>query len=365
MKKRAPLVLVAIGLVFLVIAYLLSRGSASQTGPDAGPEVAARKPVIYPRDDRRPKRPRGALAEAQVPAEKQKETLDAMQRALSPKDGKGALFVEVNAIRHTPLVEKILKCREAEMFDSLDTFKNELGIDPMEDLDRVGIMPDVVAASGFFENLKIPADLGEGDAYGKGARIYKAKGDEGEDLYLGKVGDSLVMTSSNEASLKAAIDRAEDPNAEVTTMPGELSKSELYGTMDGSLARELLAASDSPEARRMADTIASTTMRMNVDENVASSFDVVGRTPEEGEQLRKAVTAALALGRARATTEGETELAALLDQAVVQEQKDGGFGLDLAVPGDVLLRAMGCDANGNPGGARDDDDTGPSDGGAG
>lgn len=350
MKKRTPLVLVGLAALFLVVAALLSRGSTSTKPVDAGPagSVAKREEVIFPRNDRRPRKPRGALADAQVPAEKQKQTLDAMQRALLPPGGRGAVFVEVNAIRHTPLVEKILKCREAEMFDGLNDMKNELGIDPMEDLDRVGIMPNVVAASGFFTNLTVPAELGEGATYGKSGRIYKAKGEEGEDLYLARVGDDLLLTSPDEASLKQAIDRAEGTGAVGDPLPAELSRSELYGTMDGSFARDILASSDSPEARRLAEAIASSTMRMNVGENVAASFDVEGRTPEEGEQLRKAVTAALALGRARATQEGETELAALLDQAMVQEQQDGAFGLDVAVPGDVLLRTMGCDADGNP-----------------
>jgi hypothetical protein len=130
--------------------------------------------------------------------------------------------------------------------------------------------------------------------------------------------------------------------------PPNLATAEMNGQLDGSSVTELLAASPSPEARALAGAVAATTLRMNVDEDVAASFDVSGKTPEQGEQLRKMLTATLAVGRARAQQEGKTDLANLLDQALVQEHADGAFGLDVALPGAMLLDAMGCDADGTP-----------------
>ena len=58
--------------------------------------------------------------------------------------------------------------------------KNELGIDPTEDIDRIGFDGDVFAASGFFENLKLPPDIGPGTPYGDGARMWTETSPEGE-----------------------------------------------------------------------------------------------------------------------------------------------------------------------------------------
>jgi hypothetical protein len=347
-KKRAPIVFVLIALVFLGIAYVLSRGSADARGPDAGPKVAEkeRKQVVFPRN-RHARKESGALADAQVSPEKKKEVLDQMQRALLPPGGKGAVFVEVNAIRHTPLMEKVLKCRESEMLDGLNAMKNELGIDPMEDLDRVGMMQDVVAASGFFQDFKVPKELGEGSKYGDTGTIWKTKNDDGEDMYFAKVADGMLMTSSNESSLHAAIDRAEGKGPVGEPLDPQLSKAEMYGAVDGALAAQLLGSSGNPQAVALAGAIAQANMRMNMDENVAASFDISGKTPQQGEDLRKALTAALAVARAQAQAQGEDELASLLEQARVDPQSDGNFGLDVAVPGELVLKSMGCDQDGN------------------
>src|SRR5688572_24120216 len=137
--SRSVTILAVAALVFLVAAYVLSRSSAEADSPkpaEGSARVEKKQRVVYPREQKRlrvsqrPDDPR--------PAPERQRALDALQRSLLPADSKGVVFVEANALRHAPLMEKILKCRENEAADGLSQLKSELGVDPMEDLDRVG-----------------------------------------------------------------------------------------------------------------------------------------------------------------------------------------------------------------------------------
>src|SRR4051812_14884519 len=122
-KNKNVLILAGVGVALLLLAYFLSRGSAEgslSTSADGGPVAPAitlnknskprEKPIVFPRDMPKNDKPTPPPAD-------QQPRLDAMQRALlgnpNSKD-KGAIFVEANAIRHSPLMETILKCRNAE-----------------------------------------------------------------------------------------------------------------------------------------------------------------------------------------------------------------------------------------------------------
>lgn len=352
MKNRNVLVLVTGALALLLLAYLLSRSSADAiAASDAGPGRGAkqRPPVVYPRDQR-PKT-EGALATDRTAAEKKDAAnLDLMQRALLGPGKKGALFVEANAIRHAPLMEKILRCRDKEAADGLERLKNELGIDPTEDIDRIGFDGDVFAASGYFDNLKLPPDIGPGTPYGDGARLWSETSPEGEKVAFAKLGNGLLLTGVDEAQLKSAIDRAEgrDNAASADSLPAGFGQGEIYGTVGAAFIQSLFGSSENPIAQNLARLVTSSTVRMNVDEDAALSLDMQAVDEKSARDLTDALKGGLALLRADAQKQGDEDLASLLEQARVDVRADGRFDVDIAVPGEVFLKGMGCNPDGTP-----------------
>jgi hypothetical protein len=352
MKNKGVVGLVVAAVVLFVLAFALSRGSTSLEVTDGGPkgDKKPKKAVVYPRDQARAKKSDGALATDRAPPPPEKpKNLDAMQRALLGPGKKGAVFVEANAIRHSPLMEKILRCRDKDAADGLERMKNELGIDPMEDVDRIGFDGDVFVASGFFDNLKLPPEIGEGAAYGDGGRIWHEKDKDGTEIFFGKLGNGMLLTGGDEAAVKGAIDRAEGRGdvAGADALPPGFGEGEIYGSIGPEFIKSVLAGTDDPTAKQIAELVTSSTVRMNVDEDAALSVDLQAVDEKAGEDLANAMKGAFALLRSRAEQEGDTELAQLLEQARVTPKEGGRFDLDVAVPGEALLKGMGCDAEGN------------------
>lgn len=346
MKNRGVLVLVAVALAFLLLAYLLSRTSAEVAGADAGTAVAARKaPVVFPRDQYKGS---GALATAKPTTPEKKAKLDAMQRALIQPGGKGAVFVEANAIRHAPLMEKMLRCRQDDSADGLNQMKQEFGIDPLEDVDRVGFDGDVFVASGFFNDIKVPAELGEGTAYGDNGRIWTATDDDGTKVAFGKLGDGMLISGIDEAQVKAAMERASSTSDVPAELPAGFGQGEVYGTVGAAFLASVLGSSGDPVAQKVAELVTSSTVRMNVDEDAALSLDMQAVDGKSADELSKAIGGAFAGLRMQAQQSGDQELAWLLEQARVEPGEDGRFNVDVAVPGEVLLRGMGCGPDGTP-----------------
>ena len=346
MKNRGVLVLVGVAVAFLILAYLLSRTSAEVTSGDAGPAASsAKKPVVFPRDQYKGT---GALANVKPPTPEKRAKLDAMQRALIQPGGKGAVFVEANAIRHAPLMDKILRCRQGDSADGLGQMKEEFGIDPLEDVDRVGFDGDVFVASGFFTDMKVPAELGEGTAYGDTGRIWTAKDDDGTSVAFGKLGDGMLVSGVDEAQVRAAMDRASSTSEAPSELPAGFGQGEVYGTVGAAFLTSVLGASNDPVAQRVAELVTSSTVRMNVDEDAALSLDMQAVDDKSADELSKAIGGAFAGLRMQAQQTGDEDLAWLLEQARVEPGKDGRFNVDVAVPGEVLLRGMGCGPNGEP-----------------
>lgn len=349
MADRRPLIVLGVlALLLLIVASLLSRGSAEVVvAADGGVAKAPRKErVIYPRDKKRVRVTR--QLDDPRPPEERKRALDTLQRAVLADDRHGAVFVEANAIRHSPLMEKILRCREEEATGGLAQMKEELGIDPLEDLDRIGFNGEVFAASGFFQELKVPAEAGPGEAYGNGARLWRVQDDDGTTVTFAQVDSGLLLSGTDDAAIKRAVDRAEGRAQGAAAPPTGLGEAELYGTLPGSFLAQLAAGTNDPTAARIAELVASTTVRMNVAHDAAVSLDVATKDETSSEELEKSLNGGLALLRARAEQQGEHDVAALLDQARLERAEGGGLLLDVAVPGEFLLKSMGCGPDGTP-----------------
>ena len=347
MKNRSAIVLLGVASILLLVSFLFARcGEERRSQPAA--DAGSAHVVEFPRDKaKRLQRVQAAVRGTQ-PAQPPRPASDLVERALRGKDSDGALFVEINAIRHSPLAEKILRCREQELMESFEDLKKEVGIDPSQDVDRIGFDGDTLVVSGFFSDLTMPPKLGEPMPHGDAGRLWQIKGDDGASFFVGQVGDGLLVTHFEEAGVKAAIDRAEGRAESAPPLPAGVSAAEVYGVVGPQMLKSLLADSQEPMAAQMGEMLQQGIVRMNVEEEVAMSFDLKARTEQEGEDLAKALGAALAVGRKKAQAEGATEFARLLEQARIVPGAGGAFELDLAVPGESILRMMGCDLDARP-----------------
>jgi hypothetical protein len=354
-RNKTTYVLLGLGLVLLGLAFLLARTAEQRLGGGATTPVA--KTVEFPRD-----KPRRAVVERQLaerheqangqaPTPPPAKATDRLTRALSSPGKDGALVVEVNAIRHAPLVEKFLSCeqaREGDDANSLAQLQDELGVDLTEDVDRVAFDKNVLAVSGFFEKLKLPAELGAGEAVGDAGRLFRIKGDDGKPMVVGKVGNDLLFTGVDEAEVRSAIDRAEGRAPSGPGFPDGVAAGEVYGLVGPALLQDLLGDLHDPATAQLAQVVTESRVQVAVDDAAALSLDLSARSPDEGRDLGRALGGLVAAARAKALDADDAELAGLLEQARVDVADDGRVAFDFAVPGDELLRMMGCDAEGRP-----------------
>jgi hypothetical protein len=151
------------------------------------------------------------------------------------------------------------------------------------------------------------------------------------------------MTSTSEDELKAAIDRAEGRREASNTFPDGVVGGEVYGMVGPALLQSLVGmGGGGGQLGGLADMLTSAMVRMAVDDAAALSLDIRTKRPEDGTELAKALGGAVAMARSRAASDGQQELAAMLEQARVVPGADGSIAFDLAIPGDELLKLLGC-----------------------
>lgn len=352
MKRSSTAVFVGLAAALLVVAYLLARCGEEKLGGKGATVAPVVKQVEYPRERAVRLKKHPAQADQNKP-ETPTPTVgrDKLARTLSSPGKDGALVIEVNAIRHSPLVEKMLACEQARKGDAssgLDALRDELGVDVTEDVDRVAFDKDVLAVSGFFKDLKLPEGLGAGEAFGNEGRIFKVKDDDGKDMVIGKVGDELLVTGFSEEQVKGAIDRAEGRAETAAPFPNDVAGGEIYGLVGAAFLQDLLGSAKDPMAQRLATVIKQSTLQVAVDDAAALSMNIDANSPEEGRDLGKALGGMISMARQEAQARGDDELVGLLDQGKVDIRDDGSVAVDVAVPGDTLLRLFGCTADGRP-----------------
>jgi hypothetical protein len=355
MKNRWLVVAAVVCVLSLLVigaAFLSSVGA-----PKSEPEEAD---IVYPRD--LPDGPGRAHKPKQRPNDKPDEdpaiaiptNLPALgapkgtdvQRAVGVP-GHGNLVFEISAISHSPLAEKLMRCRGQRTQSGLEDLKKTIGIDILEDVEQVGMAENLIALGGRLGGLTIPKGAGPGERYGTDAKVYtmQAKKKDKRPVYVAQVGKGLLLTGSNRDDVLKAIDRAEGrAPSEVmqggqADVRGRLTAADLEGLLSTQLADPQVQA-----IRKLAKGVG---LRMNIDERVAASLDVEADGQGDAEDLSAALKSAVTIGRQLARKNGMKKTAWLLDQARFHDAGNEGFALDVAVPGPFILRALGCDEDGN------------------
>lgn len=332
----------ALAIVLLGLAtWLMRSGEPLDTGPQPRsndvrmPRYATK--VELERAKKRQTLPPRAPANDE-PASR--DVQDPVLRALPPRGpGDVAVVVEVNAIRHSPAAEMLLRCMEAEDRARLDEIRETFGIDPLQDLDRFVLGPKgTTVVSGNFGALDLDAlPDAQRSSYGDHGTIVRTSSDK----VAAKWRDEMVVVADSLEDAQAAIDRLEGRTS--ITEPA-VHDSIAYGEAYGYVAPELLAQM-LPERDGLREKIlaAAKEVELHLDtrSDVGIVADVRGDDPAALEELGVMIGAALSVARIQARTTDDDELEELLDMAKVIP--DGGaFRLEMAVPLAYLAEHLGA-----------------------
>jgi hypothetical protein len=280
-----------------------------------------------PRRVQVPAQPRPRPAPVAPPPEPRKP--DAMTAfVLSPAST--VALVNVNALLNTPLFARVRECLPAR-FSEAEEQMRKLGLDLDRDVDRVAMLGDGMAMSGFFEGKPVARTIAE--RWGQmEERTYRGQTVlEGPGSAAVQMGNLVLLGSR--ARIDALVDRVLDPP------PSGADPGEVYGDI---FVRSDLAAlrGDSASRRgtsRESDAIAAVlqglsgvTLRANVWDSVALSLEGKPASGASVAELGSMARGALSLARQQ-LDQDDVELSALAELAKVRDGKDGLL-VDLALP---------------------------------
>ncbi len=180
MRRRRPWILVgAATALFLLAAWVMSRGD--QAPVHDKPRVQFR-PYLNA-EERERMRARQVLPAAPPPADPEAPwrpppPRDPVLAAMGSPDTKLAVVVEANAIRNMPVGELFVQCLLARQGrNDLKRLKDEVGVDPFQDVDRIAVHDDGLMVSGHFGQTRwdrVFKDL-DASSYGDKARLYELR----------------------------------------------------------------------------------------------------------------------------------------------------------------------------------------------
>ncbi len=271
---------------------------------------------------------------------------DPVLAALPPKVERAAVVVEANAIRNSELGELLVQC----LFEGEDDFLGRLrdaGLDPLVQVDRVGVFDDTVMVSGDFKATRWKELLGTATAtatgYGRQGELLALPGrDGGVQAHLATWGGQLLLVGDDPEALKQALDRLDGTGPQ---RPGVLSESqawgEVYGVVNGGALADVVGQEDEKLARVLREAAKTVELHVDVGRDVGLSADVGGDDPAKAEELRRALGSALALARAQAQARGRTDEADVLDLARVHAAEGGAsFRLEAGLPHDFIAKSL-------------------------
>jgi len=355
MQRRRGLWLVFAVVLFGLAAWLMLSGQGEEEAPPP-PKVAF--PNRLRKEEReRMERRRTYVMPTSVDAGTQEQTpvkpSDPVLAALPRGKGKTAMVIEANAIRHSPIGELLLECMMRRGGNDLERFKEETGVDPLKDLDRLVLTDDGVIVSGNFGDKRLKDMLsGRGAAnydYGDEARIFEPNFEQNlpdggvvrrNGPPVGMWNDQMIVFGRSPDGVKQVIDRVEGrgPNE-----PPVISEGSTYGEMYGVVSVEQLKKMFPPDqqelALKLAEVAENVELHMDARSDFAMTAQVRGADEAKVTDLGKSLGGTLSLARMKAQAEGEKELAQLLDFAKVKPDGDS-FKLELAVPLEVIKKQL-------------------------
>ena len=351
-SRRRSLLWLLAALVLFGLGALLARGCT-------GPEEAARRPPpplprhLRPAEARRMEQ-RQTLPPSAFPDRSRPR--DPLLTALSAPDAGTALVFEANALRNSPVGQLLLDCLEASRpradggASPLESIR-ELGVDPLQDVDRVAVGDEGMVISGDFSRARWEAAFG-GSAptpYGAQGQLYRVPtADGGSGPVVAAWGGQLLVVADDEASAQATVDRVEGRRPLGQVLRDDQAYGDVYGVLQGDRLAGLFGPADGPLGGEVRDVAKSVELHLDATRDVGLVANVKGDDPARLTDLGKALGGALVAARARAVASGHADDAELLEYARVVPGHDS-FSLEMAVPYEVLrARLAHCGRESGP-----------------
>lgn len=341
MRRRRWLWLVAAALLVVIAAWLVRM-------PESRPELT-RPEVPMPHALRPEERARMVSRLTPLPGDagaRPPAVGDRMLTALSAGGAGSGVVLEVNALRHSPVGELLLEClaRSQGQGNGLEALR-QMGIDPLRDIDRIGITEHGLVVSGDFRRANWAGLLGTatGAPYGDRGQITAVdpRADGGTTLVATRWGDSLLHLGDSEEDGRRVLDAVEGrgPAPRPLVSP-EQSYGELYGVVSGSDLARMLAGGNESWGTALSEAASAVELHLDARRDVALVAEVKGQDPQKLEDLGRTLGGALAMARARARAEGQDETAELLGFARVSPEHGNALSLEVALPLEVVARRL-------------------------
>jgi hypothetical protein len=339
MKHRAWLF--AAVLLLALAAFLMSRGDrdAQAKKPPAVAFPRHAKPEEQARNQRRRTLPPAPVKDDKEEGVRAKR--DPVITALPTTPGKSALIFEASALKRSPIGELWLDCMLSQRgLSELKRFKEQFGVDPLEDVERVAVSSERVGVlEGHFAGARFDELGGKRRSYGDKGTIYEVE--EGQKRAFAVWGEELVLFGREAESLQAAIDRLEDRGKSAPpVIPDWASYGDVYGVLSAADLADMLPEGQREIAERLRGAVENVELHVDASDDVAIVADVTGPNESEVGDFGKTLGAALSLGRLKAQSDGDEKLAELLDYARIAP-RSGRFSVELALPLPVIQRQMG------------------------
>ena len=338
-SSRRLMVLPLVALLLGLAAWFMSRNEAPLNTAPAATVVFPTE--MTPREEARAQARRTHQLPTTPAAPEARAPVDPLLAVLPTAPGAGAVVLEANAIRNSPLGETLLACMGGRR--QLDLMRERTGVDPLNDLDRMAITTEGVSLTGHFGEADWDTMFPDAarSARGEQGRIYELPltGRPGESpRAFGAWGNSMVIMGTPE-EVEAAIDRLEGRGPQGTPI---VDASQAYGEVYGVIGGETLAmmlGRDGAFGGELPPELRDAASRLELHADTRSDVGMVarfqGEDPTRVEELGKTFNGLLSVARAKAQIEGEEEAVRLLDMAKVSHG-EAGFDLQLAVPQSFL-----------------------------
>lgn len=259
---------------------------------------------------------------------------DPVLAALGGKFDKGAVVIEANAVRNSPIGQLLVDCIDsAGEGGRLERLKERTGVDPLTQLDRVAVTDDMVVFSGDFKALKTDSFGATPTQFGDSAQLVQLlRPDGGPGGTLGTWGGQLIAVGDDPEQVKQTLERIEGKRP---MEPGALNDSQAYGEIYGVLSPEALAELLAEENPELAERVGQVAQRVELHVDASGDVGVAARVEatnaEDAKEVSKALGAAMAMVRLQARSEGKNDIADLLDMGKVVS--DGAsFRLEAGIP---------------------------------
>jgi hypothetical protein len=339
-RRRRPLWWLLAAVLLLSLAALVKWACGS------APEVSTRAPPELPRAMRPAEARRMSTREVLPQGPQPGRHRDPVLSALSAPDAGRAVVFEANALRYSPIGQLLLACLASSTGgpdggrSPLDEIR-ELGVDPLQDLDRVAVGDETVVLSGDFSRLKWDAIAGLANVsvepYGTAGQIrsFGPTADGGPGPAVATWGSQLVLIAPTPAAAQATLDRIEGRSPTGQLLSDTQAYGDVYGMLSGAALGEMLGPADTPLSAQLQAAAQSVELHLDATRDVGLVATVRGQDSAQLEDLGRALGGALAAARAKAVLTGDTEAASLLEYAQVFPRGDN-LRLEMAVPFEVL-----------------------------